>query len=181
MADPSKVFVVHGRNSAARRAMVEFLRSIHLQPIEWTQAVEATGETLPYVGDVVAKGFELAQAVVVLMTPDDEAQLRSVFREPADLPYESKLTGQPRQNVILEAGMALGIDARRTVLVEIGELRPISDLHGRHTVRMDGTIAKRQDLAQRLKVAGCPVQLNGTDWHDAGAFRRLLARGRNSG
>ena len=39
-----KVFVVHGRNGAARTAMFAFLRAIGLDPIEWSVAVQMTGE-----------------------------------------------------------------------------------------------------------------------------------------
>lgn len=52
-ADRRVVFVVHGRNDGARKAMFEFLRSIDLRPLEWSQAVKATGEAAPYVGQVL--------------------------------------------------------------------------------------------------------------------------------
>jgi hypothetical protein len=64
------VFVVHGRNSTARLAIFEFLRSIGLSPIEWHQAVAATRKANPYIGEVVDAALEAAQAVVVLWTPD---------------------------------------------------------------------------------------------------------------
>lgn len=164
------VFVVHGRNSQARTAMFEFLRSIGLHPLEWAQVVKATGKASPYVGEVVKTGFSLAQAVVVLFTPDDEAQLRSEFREDGDDEFEAILTGQPRQNVLLEAGMALGIDEDRTVIVEIGKLRPISDLSGRHTIRMNNSPQRRNELLDRLESAGCSSNRSGTDWLSAGNF-----------
>jgi len=43
-----KVFVVHGRNAAARAAMYAFLRSIGLTPIEWSHARALAGEANPY-------------------------------------------------------------------------------------------------------------------------------------
>ena len=66
--------------------------------------------------------------------------------------------------------MAMGRDEDRTVLVEIDHTRPFSDIAGRHMVRLDNTSQRRQELANRLKAAGCPVHLNGTDWHSAGDF-----------
>ena len=63
--------------------------------------------------------------------------------------------------------MAMGRDERRTVLVEVGNLRPFSDIVGRHMIRLDNTTARRQELAQRLEAAGCPVNLRGTDWQGA--------------
>jgi hypothetical protein len=59
----------------AREAMFSFLRSLGLDPLEWAAIVAATGKGTPYVGEVLTKGFEIAQAAVVLMTPDDEARL----------------------------------------------------------------------------------------------------------
>ena len=50
--DQRAVFVIHGRNLAARDAMFDFLRSLGLVPIEWSQAVRATGRPSPYVGEV---------------------------------------------------------------------------------------------------------------------------------
>ena len=168
--DRAKVFVVHGRNSAVRDAMFSFLRAIGLKPIEWSEAVLATGHATPYIGDILDAAFPQAQAVVVLLTPDDEARLRPEFVQDDDPLYEKDLSGQARPNVLFEAGRAMGRDSERTVLVEIGVLRPFSDIAGRHVVRFDGSSQRRQELAQRLEAAGCEVSRKGTDWHTTGDF-----------
>jgi|GEM_PF-3206513 len=173
-SDPAKVFVVHGRNERARDALFQFLRTIGLKPIEWSEAIRATGNPSPYVGEILDAAFSLAQAVVVLMTPDDMAYLREPLRGVKELPYEIEPTGQARPNVLFEAGMALGRHPRRTVLVELGDLRPFSDVAGRHAVRIDNTTQKRHDLADRLALAECPVDLTGRDWHTAGDFEAAL-------
>ena len=64
----------------------------------------------------------------------------------------------------------MGLFPDRTVLVALGKLRPFTDIDGFHTVRMDDSTARRQEFAQRLKAAGCPVDLEGTDWHTEGKF-----------
>lgn len=168
--DNKAVFVVHGRNNEIRKDMFEFLRSIGLHPIEWSQAVIATGNPTPYIGEVLDAAFSRAQAVVVLMTPDDEGRLLEAFRATNDPDYESKLTPQARLNVIFEAGMAMGRDQKRTILVELGRLRPFSDIGGRHVIRLDNSSEKRQEFAQRLQLAGCNIDLSGTDWHTCGNF-----------
>lgn len=168
--DATKVFVVHGRDDKMRVAMFSFLRAIGLQPIEWSQAVRATGSGSPYIGDILGAAFSEAQAIVVLLTPDDEARLRQRLAQDGDPPHETKLSGQARPNVLFEAGMAMGRDPDRTVLVEVGSLRPFSDIGGRHTIRFDGSSPRRQELAERLRTAGCAVKLDGTDWHSAGEF-----------
>lgn len=168
--DPRVVFVVHGRNEPLRRAMFDFLRNIGLSPLEWTRAIELTQSASPYIGKVLDTAFDQATAVVVLMTPDEVAYLQTAYASGLDDP-ETRPAPQARPNVLFEAGMAMGRDPRRTVLVEVGEIRPFSDLAGRHAVRLSNDVARRQDLAQRLKTAGCAVDLSGTDWHEAGDFK----------
>ncbi len=161
---------MHGRDTQVRDALFSFLRSIGLHPIEWAEAVAATGLPAPYVGQILDTAFSMAQAVVVLMTPDDEARLREPFRAKGDPPHETNLTPQARANVLFEAGMAMGLSPERTVLVELGTLRPYSDIGGRHVIRLNDTTERRQDLAYRLKSAGCPIDLAGTQWHRTGDF-----------
>ena len=172
--DKRKVFVVHGRNGKARDALFAFLRALGLLPLEWSQAIDATGKASPYVGEVLDAALDTAQAIVVLLTPDDEARLREPFRQPHDPSYEIELTPQARPNVLFEAGMALGRSPNRTVIVELGETRPFSDVVGRHVIRMVDSPERRQELAQRLMLAGCEVDRNGTDWYSAGDFKNAL-------
>lgn len=164
-----RVFVVHGRNLGARDAMFAFLRAIGLEPIEWSTAISATGSASPYIGQALDAAFEMAQAVVVLLTPDDIAYLRPEYTNGDDDP-ERVPTPQARPNVLFEAGMAMGRHPERTVLVELGSLRAFSDVAGRHAVRLDNSSQKRNDLANRLKDAGCDVSTAGSDWLSAGEF-----------
>ena len=168
--DSHTVFVVHGRDLALRDSMFVFLRAIGLHPLEWTEATRATGKATPYIGEILEAAFSRAQGVVVLMTPDDEARLMAHLQKESDLEHERELTPQARPNVLFEAGMAMGRFPDRTVLVEVGKLRPFSDIGGRHVIRFDGSSQRRQELAQRLKDVGCAVNLEGTDWHTAGRF-----------
>lgn len=166
--DPRSVFVVHGRNELLRKAMFDFLRSINLSPMEWSQAVRLTGEGSPYIGQVLDAAFSYAAAIVVLMTPDEIAYLQPQYGRAND--PETKPAAQARPNVLFEAGMALGRDPRRTVLVEVGDVRPFSDVAGRHAIRLTNDPALRQELVTRLETAGCDVNLRGVDWHTTGDF-----------
>jgi hypothetical protein len=129
-----------------------------------------TGEASPYIGTILDAGFRQVQAVLALLTPDDLARLRDDLVKEDDPAEEKALTGQPRPNVLFEGGMAFASHPKETVLVQVGKIRHISDLSGRHVVIMDNSVAKRQDLAMKLKTAGCSVNLDGTDWHTAGDF-----------
>jgi predicted nucleotide-binding protein len=129
-----------------------------------------TGKGSPYIGEVLDAAFRTAQAVVVLLTPDDEVRLKAELLSAGDPDVERQLTLQARPNVLFEAGMAFGRDAGRTVIVEIGVVKPFSDIGGRHTVRLSNDALKRKDLAQRLTTAGCAVTMDGEDWLAEGDF-----------
>jgi hypothetical protein len=111
-----------------------------------------------------------ADAVVVLLTPDDIGYARPHLREADDGPHELEPTGQARLNVVFEAGMAIANDRRRVVLVEVGQVRRMSDVDGLNIVRMDGSLERRRDLARRLESAGLSVDTNNDEWRTAGQF-----------
>jgi predicted nucleotide-binding protein len=168
----NKVWVVYGRNEKLRKSLFDFLRSVGLAPIEWNSALALTKKGSPYVGEVVDAGFGGAVATVVLLTPDDEAKLKDeFFKSKSDPRSETKLVGQPRPNVLFEAGMAFGLHPNNTVLVQVGKIRPISDLTGRHINHLNDSVASRQQLIVKLKSAGCPVDDTGSDWHIDGDFK----------
>lgn len=168
--DPKKVFVVHGRNLLLRESMFNFLRSVGLQPIEWSQAIAITKKGTPDVPEILDAAFSQAQAVLVLLSGDDEAKLINKFIEPNDADYEKKLTPQARPNVLFEAGLAMGRYPERTILVQIGNLRPWSDVAGKHLTRMNNRPEKRQELVTKLKNAGCEIDTSGTSWYTSGDF-----------
>ena len=114
------VMVVYGRNQAVRDSMFGFLRAIKLNPIEWAEGAKATGKGSPYVGEILDEIFRMAQAVVVLLTPDEEVSLRREFCADDD-EFKRETGFQPRANVQIEAGMALAKSENRTILVQAGD------------------------------------------------------------
>jgi predicted nucleotide-binding protein len=164
------VFVVHGRNEKVRKALFSLLRAFKLQPMEWNEALKKTGQGSPYVGTILESAFSKASAIVVLLTPDDEARLKKAFLTKKDPVQERKLTGQARPNVLFEAGMAFGRNPNSTILVQIGDVRPFSDVAGRHIVHLSNVASSRNELATKLMNAGCRVDTSGNDWMDAGDF-----------
>lgn len=169
--DQRAVAVAYGRDDAARQAVFGFLRALGLKPLEWEQLVRETGSAAPYSGEAVERGFAAAQAVVVLFTPDDRAQLDSALGQ-----EEARL--QARPNVLLEAGMALATHPDRTVLVRVGDVALPSNLSGRNFVRLDGTTEQLAALAGRLEAAQCPVDRTGSEWLDTRRFKALTALSR---
>jgi len=169
--DARKVFVVHGRDEGVRDALFSFIRSLGLEPIEFTEAIQMTGSAAPYIGQALQVAFAKAQAVVVLLTGDDEARLRPEFNGGRNEPLER----QARPNVLFEAGMALATHPERTVMIEVGPLRPFSDVAGRHVVRLtDGKVSERMAIAERLKAAKCEFTTSGkTDYLEKDYFAVL--------
>ncbi len=171
--DPRIVFVVHGRNATARKSVFDFLRALGLRPMEWGHAIKATGTGLPFIGDVLHDSFQRAAAVVVVLTGDDIGKVHPDYLTASDLPHERKLTPQARQNVIFEAGMALGIWPTNTLILQFGEVRPFTDIAGRHLVHYGNDREFRQQFVSRLKIVGCEVDDNGIDWLTAGMFNKI--------
>lgn len=112
--------------------------------------------------------FRDSQAIVVILSPDEYVELRQDLLG-ADSNRDQGW--QPRPNVFIEAGMALAKDEAHTILVQIGPIRPASDLLGRNLINLDNSPAQRHTLAQRLLTAGCSAVTTGTDWLRAGGFR----------
>jgi hypothetical protein len=131
-------------------------------------AIQLTGKASPYIGEILEAAFNHAQAAVVLLSPDDEARLRADLLQSDDPPGERMLAGQARPNVLFEAGMAFASHPNQTVLVQLGQVKPFSDVAGRHVVKMDNSVQKRQEFALKLRTAGCSVNMEGTDWHTSG-------------
>lgn len=67
------------------------------------------------------------------------------------------------------------MNRRRTVIVEVGPLRGLTDLDGVHVVRLDSRVESRMDLVQRLKSCSCELDELGRDWLSAGDFDRVNA------
>jgi predicted nucleotide-binding protein len=175
------VFVVHGRDGALATRFFDLLYAVGLEPLEWERLVEPTGMAAPYLGDVVRKAPHLARATLVLLSPDDIVELHPDLRQENDHPDERARSGQARPNVLFELGLAFMAYPERTVIVEVGPMRPIADLAGLNTIRFDGSAIAVKKTLDRLKIAGCPVNRSGTSWLDPGRFANLATYRRGPG
>ena len=166
--NPELVFVIHGRQLLGE--FHAFLRALGLKPLEWSDARRRTGLPNPYTWEIVDRALREAGAIVALLTPDDDARLKQHLWGPHENAIEKEYLSQPRQNVLFEAGVAYGHAPKRTVLIRVGSHRPMSDLAGHHILQLDDSPQSRQDVADALRAAGCPVDVSGTDWFRAGKF-----------
>jgi predicted nucleotide-binding protein len=170
----NSIFVVHGRDGQLNTDMFAFLRAIGLNPLEWSQAIKGAKGANPHIDDVIYDAMEKVQGVLVMFSPDEEARLKSKFCTGLDKKKGfDKLDGQARPNVIFEAGLALGAHSKKTLLVQVGDVRDISDIAGKHLVHLSNSPASRKELAQRLKTKlRFTVDSTGTDWPTIGDFDR---------
>jgi predicted nucleotide-binding protein len=170
----NSIFVVHGRDTQLNADIFAFLRSIGLNPLEWSQAIKGAKGANPHVDDVIHGAMETVQGVMVMFSPDEEARLKTKFCSPRDKKSGlGKLDGQARPNVIFEAGLALGAHSNKTLLVQVGDVRDISDIAGKHLVHLTNASASRKELAQRLKTKlKFKVDTTGDQWLTLGDFDR---------
>jgi predicted nucleotide-binding protein len=171
-AKNNMLFVVHGRDTKLNESMFAFLRAIGLNPMEWSQAIAATKGANPNIGAVINNAMKKVQGVLVMFSPDEQAKLKSKFCAPKEKNTLGKLGAQARPNVIFEAGLALGAHPKKTILVQIGDTRDISDIAGMHIPRLSDSSTSRKELAQRLKKMGFKVNMEGTSWMTEGKFDR---------
>jgi predicted nucleotide-binding protein len=173
-SDPRRVAVVHGRNHDARDGMFDFLRALGLDPIAWEDATHDLGKGTAHAREILDGLFSTTQAVVVLLTGDEQAFLSpNLRREPSD----DLVRNQARPNVWIEAGMALGVNPDRTILLRFGDHDQPSDIHGLDYIPFDGSEEARERLKLRLTTVGCSVVVRTPDWLRAGdvSFSRAAA------
>lgn len=173
------IFVVYGRDVAVTGAVFQLLRGLDLKPLEWESLVRGTNRGItPPLSEVVISAPRLASAAVVVLTPDDRALLHAELRKPNEDRHELHPMLQPRPNVLVELGIALGVYAQRTLILEFGDLRPIADLNGLNAVRFNqhtDYVDALRKIAGRLKQAGLPVDDSGSDWLNPTPFQNLPA------
>jgi predicted nucleotide-binding protein len=173
--DPKRVFVVYGRNKKAYEQVVLFLRALKLDPVPFSEVTASAGGA-PYLGDVLKKGMADAQAIVVLLTPDERATLVTGKLARDKVADGERL--QARPNVIFEAGMALGAHENKTIVASLGSHSELfSDILGRHIVHLNNSDEAREMFWTRLKGVGCAVDKDASGWHSktlAGDFESCI-------
>src|SRR5688572_23253931 len=126
-----KAFVIYGHDRDVYREVTKFLTALGIE-VEPFHRVVGERNGLDTILPKVLNGIDAADVVIVLFTPDEQAN----FHDPKTGEYRRYEKGeflggwQPRPNVILEAGMAVARAPRKTILAQVGPIRVISDLSG---------------------------------------------------
>jgi predicted nucleotide-binding protein len=153
----NRVFVVHGRDSYAHKQLEGFLRFAGCRILTWNQAKISVASKQPTTLEIVKAGIASSTAVVVLFTPDDVAHVKPEFKQSDDPAHETEPTGQARQNVIFEAGMALAVAPERTLFVRYGKTRKMSDIDGHNWTTLSNEYLERKLLLDELKKVGLDI------------------------
>ncbi|MGA4992211.1 TIR domain-containing protein [Nonomuraea bangladeshensis] len=174
-----RVFLIHGRDDEFAGHMRELLSLLGLRVMEWEPLVADAGHgPSPVLSDVIHNGFTRAQAIVALLTPDDVVALHPDLHLPREDWHELSPRCQPRPNVLMELGAALFAFRQHTIVLKVGDIRPMADLGGLNYVDFDGSATALRKLVQRLRTAGCEVDDSGSEWGRASRFEGLTTYAR---
>lgn len=159
--NPHEVFVICGRNKNIINFIYAFLSVIGLTGIRWHRATLQTLSASPYIGEILDVMMQRAQAVIVLLTGDDEAALRGDLLTEEDAEDAGQLLPQPRPNVLFEAGMVFSDKrlAPNTILVEACKVRICQSLAGRNRINLTNSLEDRKAIAYSLRYRGCAVKI----------------------
>lgn len=150
-SETNKVFIVHGRDDAAKANLEAFVREIGLEPIVLHRQADG--------GLTVIEKFEKHSDVgyaFILLTPDELAYLASESSRPeADRAIERRA----RPNVIFEWGYFVGKLGRpRVCCISTGNVDLPSDMHGLVTKRYQSSVEEvGYSIIKDLKAAGYKV------------------------
>ena len=144
-----KVFIVHGRDNAARDAVARFMDQLDIDAVILSE--QASG------GRTIIEKFEAEAEVgfaIVLLTPDDQGGLQDSDGDPRP---------RARQNVVFEMGFFVGKLGRKRVCAlqaDDVEMEIPSDYAGVVYVPFGAGRDWRLRLAAELRSAGFDVDLN---------------------
>lgn len=121
-------------------------------------------DDLQQVLDMVVNGIQQADVVIALLTPDEQSALYDPLTgsHVSDPDERDDASGwQPRPNVLVETGIAVGLARRKTIIVKTGRLRHISDIAGVLMINMErpgGADELRRAIAKRVGVPPKPAR-----------------------
>jgi predicted nucleotide-binding protein len=140
------VFLVHGRDEAAKQTVARFLEKLDLNPVILHEQPDKGRAIINKFEDHSDVGF-----AVVLLSPDDEGRLQG----------SADLKTRARQNVILELGFFIGRLGRdRVCTLKVDGVEEPSDLNGVLYTPFDTGGAWRLTLARELKAARIDIDMN---------------------
>ncbi|GAA2568508.1 hypothetical protein GCM10010435_47950 [Winogradskya consettensis] len=172
---PDVVAVVYGRDIPAKDAIEALITDLGLTPLSFEEALLRTETGLPNTIAAVRELFADVRAVIVIFTPDDLAVTHPLLVQDGSRLADSRYSGQPRQNVLIETGMAIAHLPDRTIFARIGAVRQASNLDGLTVVDL-GARGAVPRLARLLRRAGCTIADDRIDGAKIPGIDEIVAR-----
>ncbi len=153
-----RVALVYGRDGRAKAEADAIIRACGLTVVDFELAQkERSAVGHDYIHEIIEELFSQSAAALVVLTPEEEAVLKPEFRS-AKAAEDFETRHQPRANVLLELGMALGRFGRSVIVLEFGSVDLPSDLAGLHRVRWRSSrLAVALEVFRRFKKLGLAV------------------------
>lgn len=143
-----QIFLVHGHDEGAIQGVARFLEKLDQEVILLREQPNRGWTIIEKFEDYSDVGF-----AVVLLTGDDHGGLATASND--------QLRPRARQNVILELGFFLGrLGRSRVCALYVEGVEIPSDYSGVLYVKLDAEGGWRLQMANELKAAGLPVDMN---------------------
>lgn len=166
-----KVLVICGPNEAARIEMYDFLKNgAGFTVVEWEQ-VKKNGLS---VVEALKAAFNTVQAVLLVFTGDELVKVKSRIKGEDKVENGSSFEAQPTHDMFLKAGIALGINHSRTILVALGKIKHFHTSFDSYIIKLTNADEDRRSLMEALKQKGCIV--TGKQWLVKGRFDNIAFR-----
>jgi len=144
--DKAEVFVVHGRDEAARERVARFIDRLKLKAVILHEQSNRGRTLFEKVLDHAPAAF-----AVVILTPDDIGYLAG---------HPEEAAARSRENVVFELGLFIGLLGRtRVVVLKHPTVSAPSDIEGLVYIELDDKGAWEAGLARELRSAELPVDV----------------------
>lgn len=145
--DKSKVFIVHGHDTAAKAEAARFVENLGFKAIILHEQASSGQTIIEKIEENTNVGFG-----IVLYTPCDLG---------ASQKQKDQLKARARQNVIFEHGYLIGKIGRKNVCALVkGDIETPNDISGVVYIKMDEGDGWKFAVAKEMKKSGYDVDLN---------------------
>ena len=145
--DKSKVFIVHGHDTAAKAEAARFVENLGFKAIILHEQASSGQTIIEKIEENTNVGFG-----IVLYTPCDVGAPKG---------EKDQLKARARQNVIFEHGYLIGKIGRKNVCALVkGDIETPNDISGVVYIKMDEGDGWKFAVAKEMKKSGYDVDLN---------------------
>ena len=116
-----RIFIIHGHDMASLSELKVVLYKIGASPVTFDDIPK---QGSPTIIEILEKHIPNFDAVIALLTPDDEGRKRG----------DDALEPRARQNVLVEAGYGLISQRQKSLIIALGDVSNPTDFNGIHMI-----------------------------------------------